>query len=129
MCCRFELVGGQRIFTRFQVANPDPALLALPGADPQDIRPTQRVLLLTADRVLTTAKWGLVPTWAKDTKSASKLINARVEGIAEKPSFRKPLRHQRCIIPASGYFEFIWTLAPGITEILVGSGTNNLVKS
>ena len=38
MCCRFELVGGQRIFTRFQVANPDPALLALPGVDPQDIR-------------------------------------------------------------------------------------------
>jgi len=68
------------------------------------------VLLLAADRVLTTAKWGLVPTWAKDTKSASKLINARVEGIAEKPSFRKPLRHQRCIIPASGYFE--WQLQP-----------------
>ena len=110
MCGRFELIGGQRVFTRFQVANPDPALLAMPGVDPQDIRPTQRVLLVTADRVLTAAKWGLVPGWAKDTKSASKLINARVEGIADKPSFRRPLRRQRCIIPASAYFE--WQLQP-----------------
>jgi len=106
MCGRFELVSGQRVFTRFRVANPDAALLAMSGIDPHDIRPTQRVLLLTTDRVLTTAKWGLVPSWAKDTKSASKLINARREGIADKPSFRKPLRFQRCIIPASAYFEW-----------------------
>jgi len=129
MCGRFELVGGQRIFTRFRVATPDPALLDMPGIDPHDIRPTQRVLVVTTNQVLTTARWGLVPSWAKDAGSASKLINARVEGIADKPSFRKPLRFQRGIIPADAYFEFIWTLAPGITEILVGSGTNNLVKS
>jgi len=110
MCGRFELVGGQRIFTRFRVANPDPTLLAMPGVDPQDVRPTQRVLLLTTDRVLTTAKWGLVPRWAKDARGAAKLINARVEGIADKPSFRKPLRFQRAIIPASAYFE--WQLQP-----------------
>jgi len=51
-----------------------------------------------------------VPSWAKDARGASKLINARVEGIAEKPSLRKPLRFQRAIIPASAYFE--WQLQP-----------------
>lgn len=114
MCGRFELIGGQRVFTRFRVANPDPALLSLDGVDPQDIRPTQRVLMVTTDRVLTTAKWGLVPRWARDTTGASKLINARVEGIADKPSFRTPVRRQRCIIPASAYFE--WQLPPDSTR-------------
>jgi len=107
MCGRFEFIGAQRIFTRFQLTNPDPALLALGDVDPTDIRPTQQVLLVTNSRRLTTATWGLVPRWANDTRGASKLINARVEGIAEKPSFRKPLRSQRAIIPASAYFEWL----------------------
>lgn len=61
------------------------------------------------ERQLQVVRWGLVPSWAKDTKGAP-LINARVETIAEKPSWRKPFRQRRCIIPAAGYYE--WTTEP-----------------
>ncbi len=51
-------------------------------------------------------RWGLVPAWAKDPAIGNKMINARAETVAEKPSFKKPFLHQRCIIPASGFFEW-----------------------
>ncbi|HLZ21027.1 MAG TPA: SOS response-associated peptidase family protein [Ktedonobacterales bacterium] len=66
-------------------------------------------MALQADRVLSAMRWGLVPAWAKDPRIGSKLINARSEGIASKPSFKRPSRFQRCIIPASAFFEFVWT--------------------
>ena len=50
--------------------------------------------------------WGLVPTWAKDTKIASKLINARAETIAEKPAFRSAFAKHRMIIPMDGFYEW-----------------------
>jgi putative SOS response-associated peptidase YedK len=51
-------------------------------------------------------QWGLVPFWAKDEKSGYKMINARAETLPVKPSFRKALSLQRCIIPAGGFFEW-----------------------
>ena len=51
-------------------------------------------------------KWGLVPRWATDHAMATQLINARVETVHEKPSFRAPFRDRRCLIPASGYYEW-----------------------
>lgn len=56
--------------------------------------------------ILTFMKWGLVPVWAKDEKIGYKMINARAESIAQKPSFKRPLQKQRCVIPATGFYEW-----------------------
>ena len=51
-------------------------------------------------------RWGLIPSWAKDPGIGSKLINARAETAAEKPSFRSAFKHRRCLIPATGFYEW-----------------------
>lgn len=63
------------------------------------------------ERVAETMRWGLLPSWAKEPALAAKLNNARAETVAEKPSFRQALRRRRCILPASGYYE--WQTRPG----------------
>lgn len=62
------------------------------------------------ERVAELMRWGLVPHWAKDASIGNKLNNARAEGIADKPSFRQAVRRRRCIIPASGFYE--WQALP-----------------
>jgi len=51
-------------------------------------------------------KWGLIPSWAKDPSIGYKMINARAETVAEKPSFRKAFQHQRCLVIADGFYEW-----------------------
>ncbi len=57
-------------------------------------------------RRLIAARWGLVPTWAKDASVGAKMFNARSETITEKPSFRAAFAQRRCLVPASGYYEW-----------------------
>lgn len=57
-------------------------------------------------RSLVGLKWGLVPSWAKDASNGARLINARVETVTEKPSFRKAMSARRCLLPALGYYEW-----------------------
>lgn len=74
-----------------------------------NIAPTQPVAAIweeTGRREAHFARWGLVPRWVKDPREFPLLINARVETMAEKPAFRDALKHGRCIIPASGYYEW-----------------------
>ena len=75
-----------------------------------NIAPTQQVAAIcrSADgaRRLRFFRWGLIPSWASDTAIGNKLINARSETVHQKPSFAGPLRTRRCLIPASGFFEW-----------------------
>jgi putative SOS response-associated peptidase YedK len=63
-------------------------------------------------RQLRVARWGLVPSWAKDPSIGSRLINARVETADEKPAFRRAFAVRRCLLPADGYYE--WWAATGL---------------
>jgi putative SOS response-associated peptidase YedK len=57
-------------------------------------------------RRLRTVRWGLVPSWAKDASIGSRLINARMETLSEKPAFKRAFAKRRCLLPADGYFEW-----------------------
>jgi putative SOS response-associated peptidase YedK len=74
-----------------------------------NIAPTQDVPVLAQDdrgRRMGLLRWGLIPSWAKDPAMGSRLINARSETVAEKPSFRSAFRRRRCLVPADGFFEW-----------------------
>jgi putative SOS response-associated peptidase YedK len=81
-----------------------------------NIAPTQQIPVVRQHpkepiRQLSLMKWGLVPSWAKDTSSAARMINARSETAAMKPAFRDPLRFRRSLIPADGFYEWVRTTA------------------
>ena len=74
-----------------------------------NIAPTQQVLairLKDGARTLSAAKWGLFPSWAKDAKIGNSLINARADGVADKPSFRSAFKRGRCLVVADGFYEW-----------------------
>ncbi len=75
--------------------------------------PTTGVLVVYEDgstRRLDAFHWGLVPSWAKDTKIGGRMINARAETVTTKPAFKRAFAGRRCIIPADGFYE--WTTEP-----------------
>ncbi len=94
--------------------------LVVPDAEPHasfNIAPTQSVWTILADGKGARAqqlRWGLVPSWARDIKVGAALINARIETVAEKPSFRSAWKTRRCLVPASGYYE--WRPEAGIKQ-------------
>ena len=76
-----------------------------------NIAPTQPVIVIkgagtSAVRNASLMRWGLIPAWAADSTGAARSINARAETAASKPSFRDPLRKQRCLIPADAFYEW-----------------------
>lgn len=82
-----------------------------------NIAPSQKVLSVIKASTGNRAgymNWGLVPSWAKDPKIGNKLMNARSETVSEKPSFKDSFLRKRCLIPASGFYE--WILEDGSTK-------------
>jgi putative SOS response-associated peptidase YedK len=73
---------------------------------PSTMIPAIRSLPGNSGREAVALQWGLVPFWSKDAKQGAKLANARSEGIAAKPAFREAIRKRRCVIPASGFYEW-----------------------
>ena len=79
-----------------------------------NIAPTQDVAVIANTKDVQTVEffhWGLIPSWAKDPKIGSRMINARSETLTEKPSFRNAYKRRRCLIFADGYYE--WQEVPG----------------
>jgi putative SOS response-associated peptidase YedK len=83
------------------------------GAPRYNIAPSQPILALPNDGTNRADffVWGLIPSWAKDPSIGNRMINARAETLAEKPSFRGPLKYHRCLIFADGFYE--WQTIPG----------------
>ena len=111
MCGRFTLT-----------VDPDELQDAFPGLTlPADhpptprynIAPSQPVAVITNNgkNTLEFFRWGLIPSWAKDPAIGNRLINARAETLADKPSFRTAFKRRRCLIPADGFYE--WRKDPG----------------
>ena len=101
---------------RFAFYSPSEATAALFGASGSidlqpryNIAPTQDIAAIRegeSGRELTTLRWGLVPFWAKDPSIGNRMINARAETVAEKPSFRAAFRRRRCLVLADGFYEW-----------------------
>ncbi len=104
---------------RFTLRTPTPVLMetfrigTAPDISPRyNVAPTQSVLAVRElaekrrQREFTMMAWGLVPSWVKEPTMGSRLINARAESIAQKPSFCAAVRKRRCLIVADGYFEW-----------------------
>jgi putative SOS response-associated peptidase YedK len=106
VCGRFTSSQRQEaIGERFEVAVPESY------QERYNLAPQQRALIVRERedaREAVMAKWGLMPHWAKDSKIAFKMINARTETLTEKPAYRGLLSRHRCLIPADGFYE--WTI-------------------
>lgn len=87
----FELAGHVSLAARYNIA---------------PTQPVAAVRLGPHGRELAELRWGLVPRWADDPKIGHRLINARVEGAAEKPAFREAFHQRRCLVPSTGFYEW-----------------------
>ncbi len=110
MCGRFvSTAGPDRIAAYFDDVLPTEAA-AEPLGDNYNVAPTQDVLAVVANGDGTARvdayHWGLIPSWAKDRKIASRMINARAETLAEKPAFKSLFAKKRCIVPMDGFYEW-----------------------
>ncbi len=107
---------------RITITDPNEALAALfdamagndlPESPRFNICPTNPVAVVTSDdgaRRLRTMRWGLIPAWYKTPTDGPLIINARADTVAQKPAFREAVRQRRCILPASGFYE--WSAGP-----------------
>jgi putative SOS response-associated peptidase YedK len=106
MCGRYSQRQSAEIIAQaFQVDNVPPLKPRYNIAPTQSV-PTILQLSTSTNRQLKMLHWGLIPSWAKDSKMGSKLINARAETVAEKPSFRSAFRQRRCLVLADGFYEW-----------------------
>lgn len=106
MCGRFEAnIPKDKLIQKFginhwQLDNYQPRYNIPPSSDIPIIKQ------VGDKRTVDKAHWGLIPSWSKDRKFAFRMFNARSETLAEKPSFRTAYKRKRCLIPASGYYEW-----------------------
>lgn len=103
MCGRYSLICIDDLGNRFRVHNPMIGARSKFNVAPASEMPV--IVRKDADE-LVLMRWGLIPHWTKDIKTAPKPINARAESLAEKPMFAPLLKSGRCLVPASGFYEW-----------------------
>ncbi len=104
MCGRFVRYSSlQTIVKEFDLE--EPSFDLSPG---YNIAPSQNIAVVLQDRRkgLLLCKWGYIPSWSKDPSVGSRMINARSESVADKPSFRHAFRSRRVLVPADGFYEW-----------------------
>jgi len=108
MCGRFARKSTQQVLADwFGVELEDmPWFAPTYNAAPQSTQPVVRLGRDTGRREFAVLRWGLVPFWSKDAKSAYSTINARAEEAASKPAFREALKKRRCLVPADAFYEW-----------------------
>ncbi len=105
MCGRYYLAEeSKRIYQRFSIKLPTPDK-QFPLDPMYNIAPGSLVPVVTQNNI-ELMKWGLIPHWAKDPRIGYKLINTRAETVTHKPSFKSSFQKYRCLIPASGFYEW-----------------------
>jgi putative SOS response-associated peptidase YedK len=103
MCGRYSLICIDDLGNRFRVFDPMIGLRSRFNVPPASEMP----VIVRSDRNrLAVMRWGLIPRWTSDIRTAHPLINARAETLEEKPAFRLLLASHRCLVPASGFFEW-----------------------
>ncbi len=109
MCGRYALnISGDDLALEYNANNPNSSYTA----SHWNISPTTTIPFISESkngsvaRDLNLASWGLIPSWAKDSSRQANAINARVESISEKPTFRSAFKSRRCLVPVSGYYEW-----------------------
>lgn len=104
MCGRFSIFADpERLAERFDATLPPQGLAPRYNAAPTQDLP---VILNQEADAIQLLRWGLVPFWAKDPSIGNRMINARAETLAEKPSFRNALQKRRCLVLADGFYEW-----------------------
>jgi len=120
MCGRYVSTRSPAELTSLFHTDPPPEELALEPS--WNVAPTDDVwaVLERVDRdtgeiqrQLRAVRWGLVPSWAKSPNVGPKMINARVESVADKPAYRRPFAKRRCLLPADGFYEWQSVEVPG----------------
>jgi putative SOS response-associated peptidase YedK len=103
MCGRYALAFIQGFRTRFEVIDLQAKLELRYNIAPSEEAP---VIIHDGVNKAVTMRWGLIPLWAKDMKIGNRLINARGETIETRPAFRAALKKRRCLVPATGFYEW-----------------------
>jgi len=108
MCGRYKLSRRKQVVEEYFDATSDE-----PDWNPRyNVAPTQSVPVIRQHpkepiRELSLMRWGLIPSWSRDSSGAARMINARAETAATKPAFRDALKSRRCLIPADGFYEWM----------------------
>ena len=103
MCGRFVFDPTTNFYERFRIRNRVSELTPRYNVAPGQLMP---IVIRKSPNQVMLMKWGLIPHWAKDEKIGYKMINARLETLGEKPSFKNSLKTKRCLVPASGFYEW-----------------------